>query len=264
MRRILLLTFSAFLLGFYSCVNDGDTFVIYDVEDEFNLRMSEILMEDSRGLSMTIETIDGFSCEEVVVDAYHATVGDRLDIYIDGIGIPNDCQAGDLQATKDIDVGTYPEGSYTLAVTIRESVFNIGHLEVSPFNYKIDFSGELNGLVIPHVNLLKIPNGAIWGRISYDDSDSAVLSEKLQSELSTLNAQPLFLEIGRYTNMEVNSSGQMVWDEITDYDNTYSFAFTLNEEGLSQLPSIIEEFRGENDTLFNYQLQLFTYKGATL
>lgn len=264
MKRILLFFGIALLLG--ACEQASEPFVVFDVETDYRLELRENLSGSNKKLLLEISTtIAGFTCEDAEIITQSSSVGNEITVNIKETRVPGeDCtNNGTFPAKAFLNLGELNAAEYQLTISIGETLFNYGTLIVTENSYEMVFDEELDGIEIPKPKLTKIPYGTIWGRLKYNDDNANVilLLSDLQGRLIGLGAAEKILSSGNYTNFEIDAEGVWDWHNKNTFMNERSLAYSYSEPNHELLRETLDSMNNHYGTLYDFELELFTYTG---
>ncbi len=249
---ILLLVFN------FGCKDDpNDDGRNVTIEDEFKILPWESLEPDSRKFHLNIETIQSQSCENALIDLTPNAVGSKITLTILDIPEP-DCPAPIFPAHADFEVGNLNLTEYSLQISLKNLVHNIGNLMVTDEYYDIQMT-DSDGIIIPNQRLYKIPTETIWGYASYATTDAEVAVDNFIAEVENIS-NGYDYEDGYYGYFSVENNSLAIHDEdiAMDYNQSFGFAF---QDNLIELQTILSEYR----SLYpNIDFKIFTSKGEVL
>ncbi|MGK0388628.1 MAG: hypothetical protein ACI94Y_001358 [Maribacter sp.] len=260
-KCVLLLFLFSFLL--YSCQDDSAPLVLYDVDQDFKINFRERLTATSQELLLDIESIAGFSCEEVVVTSEFIQEGNTLTLAIKEIKFPLGCEIeeGEYTAKRSLNLGALSSGEYDFILSIEDAIFNYGKLVVTNLGYELLFDTELNGIELLHSNFLKIPEETVWGRFKHNNSNTTFLLEEINQSMLEAGATVKVLPEGKYTNFEIDSDGMWEWDTPNNFNVEYSVVYNYPLTSYAELEALSNQIKAEYGNDFDFDFDVYTYTG---
>lgn len=257
---LVLFVFSTLL---YSCQNDSEPLVLYDVEQDFKINFRERLTPTSQELLIDIESTTGFACDEAVVVSEFIKEGNTLHLAIREIKIPQNCEMGEGEypARKSLNVGDISPGEYDFTLSIEDAIFNYGKLVVTNLGYELVFDTELNGIELLHSRFLKIPEGTIWGRLKSSDTNIVFILDEINQSMLETGADTKVLPEGKYTNFEIGNNGIWEWDVPNNYSTEYSIAYDYPSIDYTALETLLNQIKAEYGNEFDFDFDIYTYTG---
>jgi hypothetical protein len=260
-KCVLILFLFSFLL--YSCQNDSEAFIFYDVDQDFKINFRERLTPTSQELLLDIESIVGFACDEAVIVSKFTKEGNTLQLAIQEIKLPFGCEIGEGEnpARKSLNLGEISPGEYDFILSIEDAIFNYGKLVVTNLGYELVFDTELNGIELLHSRFLKIPEGTVWGRFKHNNSNTTFLLEEINQSMLEAGATIKVLPQGKYTNFEIDSDGMWEWDTPNNFNVEYSIAYDYPSANYTALEALSNQIKAEYGNEFEFEFDIYTYTG---
>lgn len=260
-KCVLVLFLFSFLL--YSCQDDSEPLVFYDVDQDFKINFRERLTATSQELLLDIESIASFACDEAVIASEFTTEGNTLHLAIKEIKFPLDCEIGEGEnpARKSLNLGTISPGEYDFTLSIEDAIFNYGKLVVTNLGYELVFDTELNGIELLHSKFLKIPEGTVWGRFKHDNPNATFLLEEINGSMLEAGATIKILPEGKYTNFEIESNGSWKWDRPNDFNAEYSVVYNYPSTNYDALEALSNQIKANYGNDFDFDFDIYTYTG---
>ena len=156
-----------------SCKVDSlnDPIVIPAIDTDFSLNLLENLHHPNNPLEIHFETILNENCLNTSVLSSYKKEADHLVLTIFDILEPENCDHG-IAPAKGLEsiYSITPNNNYTLQIELKDIVSNTGSLAVTDTYYKVEMNEE-HGISWEHTKLFKIPQGALWGYITYTSDE---------------------------------------------------------------------------------------------
>ncbi len=211
MRRYFTLKYLLYLLPLFmvaSCDFSSlkDPVVITEVEDEFYVDMWETLAPtlEERNLIVKIESIKTEKCLNYRIDYQLHKDGNRLKIALNNIIKPLDCVPGETTVKDDINMDYLPSSFYNFNIDLKNTVFNDGQLIVRSDSYTLDMYSK-NGFSLKRTELLRVPEGAIWGYVTFQQAADEALANQWLDDLNKIGQNPVSYRSGYYGYFTINN-----------------------------------------------------------
>lgn len=228
--------------------NEADPLVLADVEKEFTLGMSEKFASDRRELQFLLATIRNQSCRNYQIEFDWTRVGTSLTLSVEKIVAPEICQTGTAPARSTVDAGQLPDGVYGFKVNLGNAVSSAGKLTVNSSLYSIKMDAE-NGFKLQPAELLRIPNGVIWGLVAYTNNFRNA-AEQFTQELFKVSSSSN-LRTGYYGQFTVANNG-IVLEQSPDQPHI-TFVRQFSDDP-AKLEALVAQFRQQYGTSISIQL----------
>lgn len=226
--------------------------VTKDIEPEFYIDLQEYLHPTNRQLRFKIRTIKDQDCLNGSIETDFSVAGRELELSINSILEPTDCNAGTAPAKSEVYAGTLANGVYKFDVNLRNTVPNKGQLTITEDNYSIRMETQ-EGIIFLHNNLQKMPKDALWGYIVCQESEWEQLNAQLNDQLSGL-AAPADYRSGYYGYFEINNNApgnrNVFLSDPPAGDFHFPLLYQLKENvDEARLKTILTEFRAAHPTI---------------
>lgn len=238
----------------------GDPIVASDVEDEFLISPWEKLTPNGRSFEFHIQTLAEESCRNAYIENNFSVSGNQLEVSIDGIVAPQDCDPGQAPAFAAANAGNLPPRFYELTVDLKNTVVNEGQLTVSGDAYRIEMKSTA-GFKLSHSELRRVPEQTIWGYITYQDLEDEAITDDFMDGLSSL-AYTQTYQKGYYGYFQITGDDGKI--TVTDHPQTpriKQFIFQL-EDDRQAVEELVSTFRDQYKD--NVGIRLFTWTGEEI
>ncbi len=261
MNKFLLFFLIVFTIS--ACTDKNETpVVVFDVEDEFSIRLKENLNINGRDIAFEISSLAGYNCEDVVLDTEFSRTNDGgINIYIHDLIIPNNCTEGNTIPKQELTIGELDNGTYNINITLRNVVINLGELIISEESYVLSFENELKGIVLDAREVLKIPEGFIWGRVEVNNDNANFLLDAFKNKLNNTGAIESFLAIGQYSSFEMSNTGELLFENSSEFNYSFPFVYNYGTQNTEGLNGIVQSFLSDYNNTYDLDIDLFTYDG---
>lgn len=236
-----ILIFAVGFLFLTSCrKNLGDKETIIAVDKEFEIIPWEKLDDLGGTLQLRVATILNQECGGTRINYGTNSQGNQLTVTLKSLNYPTTCNGFAEPARDTIELYNIKKGDIAFKLTLKDVVINDGVLHVEDGRYVFEMKKE-NGISMPKKEVLRVPQGAIWGFISNDNGQDERYTQMIDS-LKTITG-PLSMTTGdygyfNYTGTDIGIAAKFV----TQRPNIRRFIFrqTGTKE---QLNSILKYFR---------------------
>lgn len=210
MRTTLLLTLT--LLSMVACRRDEveEPDIIVSVEPEFIVDLYE--QRDTQGVpprfGLWVESIAKYACPGYSIRTQTTLDGNVLSLQILEVEKPEVCVGDSSPARQFVPLGTLPQGSYTLTITLGEAgaLVSEGVLKVDTDVYELTMP-ETKGFDLQNRVLKVLPAQCLWGYVLTPQEMQTPVANQFVADLKTLTGEPV-LEPGFYGYFTVSGSGQ--------------------------------------------------------
>ncbi len=222
----------------------NDPIVVPFVDDEFYAELWENITPEGRQLHIRLSTIEPVECKNATIGYSYQSQGDEgLQLQINEILIPENCEEGAAPARAVVELGRFSEGTYPLRLSLRDAVDSEGRLFVLNDRYQITL--EEGGGVVPMRPVLhRIPMNTLWGYIHIKGDESLeAAAETFLQDLQGLTASQS-VKNGHYGYFEVDQ-GNIIWAEADDEEQAtdfFPFVRSLPTDG-SDVQSLLSDYR---------------------
>jgi hypothetical protein len=240
-----------------------DPIVIPEVEDEFTVDLWENLgaTSEERNLIVKIESVKKEKCLNYRIDHQFIRNDNRLKIALNSLIQPSDCVAGEATVKADVNAGYLKNGIYLFNIDLKNTVFNDGQLTVLGDSYTLKMQSE-NGFSLRHKELLRVPDGAVWGYVQYRQAADEAAANKFLEELKSIGQNPTWYRVGYYGHFSLNHSDRKVTvfeQPSTSPLKTFLYQYTDEPGKLNNLLNTYRQTYGNRLTikLYNAKGEVF-------
>jgi len=202
---------------FESLFNNGREFYLQVQTDQQNLPLSYYIRNSVKKEGTTI-TIDLIDIEKVDASGVNVALG---------------------SASAYINLGQLTPGQHVMKINVASNA-NEGILSVED-NFFISVFDQTNGLTFNYDTLYRIPNGALWGYIGYQNTSYEPIAESFKDTLQDIGAVEMGLNEGNYGYFTVDEAG-VYHQEINEDFNFYRQFFYNYIESKEDLTDVIEYY----------------------
>ena len=187
------------------CSEDADRGVYGPVDSRIEIGLVEDLNAGGRTLSLNCSTEKIYGCYNFLILNEAQVSGSTVTLFFTGIYKPQICLRALGPARAVIHLGTLPDGTYLLSAAANGQALRTD-LTVSDTAYRIG-SGGAPWVVFPHPELLRVPEGTIWGYAGYHAAGSAHIVQSFLDSLQSLGARAHRYATGDYGYFTIDSTG---------------------------------------------------------
>jgi hypothetical protein len=236
-----ILIFAVGLLFTTSCQkNLGDKETIIAVDKEFEIVPWEKLDDSGGKLQLRIATILNQECGGTRINYATNLLNNQLTVTLKSLSYPITCNGFAAPARDTIELSDIKKGDIPFRLSLKDVIINDGVLHVEDGRYWFEMKKE-NGISMPKKELLRVPQGAIWGFISNDNGQDERYTQMIDS-LKTITT-PLSMPTGDYGYFNYTGTDIAIAAKFTTQrPNIHRFIFrqTGTKE---QLNSMLKYFR---------------------
>jgi len=244
------------VLLFVGCQDQESNDEIINIEEEFNIEITEQLGELERSLIFNVTTIDAFDCLNYKIDCSCVQAPSIATLYIEEIIEPAECLTGIATANCQSVLENLQLGETPFRIVIKEAVINNGTITKTATDYSIDLETK-HGIGTYRNELKVIPDNMIWVSVTSDNQEQSIgLNATLEAYLSTHIVPQL--NNGYYGYFTIIDK-ELHFQETkgTHYVNTYYFELE-GEKLLENLKEVADVLRSE---FTEVDLDLYTSEG---
>ena len=237
-----LLIFAVGLFLATSCrKNIGDKETIIAVDKEFEITPWEKLDDAGGTLQLRIATIQNQECGGTHINYVTDATNNQLTVTLKSLAYPAICNGFAEPARDTIALPSAKKGDIPFKLSLKDVVINDGVLRVEDGRYAFELKKE-NGISMPKKEILRVPQGAIWGFISTDNGQDERFTQMIDS-LKVITT-PLSMVAGDYGYFTYNGIDLGIAAKfITQKPNIRRFIY--RQTGTKdQLAATLKYFRG--------------------
>ena len=245
-----------FLLTASCRKNLGDKETIIAVDKEFEIIPWEKLGEWGSSLQLRLATIQNQECGGTRINYTINSLNNQLTVSVNSLAYPLTCNGFAEPARDTIDLSILKKSEIPFRLTLKDVIINDGTLHVEEGRYVFEMKKE-NGISMPKKEILRVPQGAIWGFISTDNGQDARYAQMIDS-LKTI-ATPLSIPAGDYGYFNYTGTDIGIAAKFTTQKPTIR-RFILRQTGTKeQLNAVLKYFR----TVAGIDFMVLTYDGKS-
>ncbi len=178
------------------------------VDQEFNLALWEVLSPSGSTLDVQMRTVLNEPCINTTILSDYQKSGNQLELVIFEILPPEDCQPGVAPAFGSETLEDATSGVNNIQVELQGVVVNSGKLTITDTRYTVEMDTE-DGIGWEQYELLKIPTGALWGYVTFQEPEQVDFANDFFTQLTERTA-PLYAEDGYYGYFELSDEGNQL------------------------------------------------------
>lgn len=241
----------------------NDPIIISEVDDEFYVAMWETLgtTNEERNLIIKIESIKPEKCLNYRIDYQFSKDGNRLKVALNNIIKPLDCVPGEAIVKADVSAGYLLNGIYSFNIDLKNTLFNDGQLTIRSDSYALDMQSE-DGFSMKQKELLRVPDGAIWGYVTYQQAVDEAIANKFVEDLKNISQTPLNYRSGYYGHFNIAPIDRKISiNEQPVTSNIKPFLYHYLDE-TNKLKNLLETYRLQYGNRLT--IQFYNSKGEVL
>jgi hypothetical protein len=245
-----------FLLTISCRKNLGDKETIIAVDKEFEVLPWEKLDESGAFLQLRLATIQNQECGGTRINYTTNALNNQLTVSINSLVYPLTCNGFAEPARDTINLTALKKSDIPFRLTLKDVIINDGILHVEEGRYMFEMKKE-NGISMPKKEILRVPQGAMWGFIATDNGQDARYAQMIDS-LKTI-ATPLSMPAGDYGYFNYTGTDIGIAAKFTTQKPTIR-RFILRQTGSKeQLNNVLKYFR----TVAGIDFMVLTYDGKS-
>ncbi len=245
-----------FLLTISCRKNLGDKETIIAVDKEFEILPWEKLDESGALLQLRLATIQNQECGGTRINYATNALNNQLTVSINSLAYPLTCNGFAEPARDTITLSSLKKSDMPFRLTLKDVIINDGILHVEDGRYTFEMKKE-NGISMPKKEILRVPQGAMWGFIATDNGQDARYAQMIDS-LKTITT-PLSMPTGDYGYFNYTGTDIGIAAKFTTTKPTIR-RFILRQTGTKeQLNAILKYFR----TVVGIDFMVLTYDGKS-
>ncbi len=169
---LLLCLVSVLTLG---CKRDtSDQSKIIDIKKEFSVQPWEILKESGSEFGFVISSIEK-KCDGTKMRIVPNILQNGFTVNLQSFITPDTCFNSSDVVRDTVRISQFANGNYTLQINLKDVIINSGTLTVSDTKFGVQMLSS-DGISVPTPELLRVPQGTIWGTVSYNSSQESAVS----------------------------------------------------------------------------------------
>lgn len=159
----------------WSCKRDGtDQGKIIDIKKEFSIQPWEILKETGSEFGFVIASIDK-KCDGTKMRIVPNVVQNGVTVNLQAFINPDTCFNSSDVVRDTVKIGLLSSGDYNLQINLKDVILNSGSLTVSDTKFGVQMISS-DGITLTVTDLLRVPQGTIWGTVSYNSSQENLIN----------------------------------------------------------------------------------------
>lgn len=236
------LVFIFIVTALIGCSKNPQEVNIYSIPDEFKLDLHQAVSSEGSNPAFKISTLKSRSCTNDKIIVTISKIDNKIGIDILEIDPASPCNNLIGKVSTDVNAILNP-GIYSLNIDLKDQIINKGNITVTDQGYHLNLNTNY-GLKMGKLDILKIPDGLIWGYIQ-KTNESSLIGNSLYDQLLT-HMTPV-------TNIDDGDYGLFTLDgeEVNFNNDGYSlnidkkFLMHLNTS-ISEIKEIVSRFKDDN------------------
>ena len=242
------------LIVFAGCSKNPEEVNIYSIPDEFKIDLHQAVSIEGTYPAFQVSTLDSRTCNNDRIIVTISKVGSGVKIDIIDIDQALTCNNESGRITTDVYAILDP-GVYTISVSLKDQVSNEGFITVTDELFKLNL-GTDHGIELGKTNILKIPDGLIWGYNISTPGISSIgnsLLDRLNPYMRTVDQ----LASGDYGLFTVENKDSYTINTGNHQNIDHQFLMEINTS-ISEIKEIVRQFREENP---DSEFKVYTSRG---
>ena len=240
----------------FGCEKQTPNDQIINIEEEFNIDITEQLGDSERSLIFNVSTIDAFDCLNYRIDCSCENAPSNATLYIEEILEPIECLEGISSAKCQSILENLREGENPFRIVIKEAVINEGLIRKTAEEYTIELETN-HGLGTFKKELKIIPDDFIWASVTSNDQEQLNALDTMLAEILSTYEVPQIND-GYYGYFSISDQA-LYLTENPQASYTSTYYFNLGDgELLEKLKEVVEVLRSDFETV---ELDLYTSNG---
>lgn len=224
-----------FFLVIFSCNKnlEEDKKWIFNLDNQFELGMREILSSTERALEFKLTALDPVECDSSSFVLKTKSSVSKLEIEVTDLTYDANCSGS----------GSFPEGTisipsrnntYDLNINILDFIDHKGVFSITNDQFILDIS-DSQGLIAPVQVLNKIPNFFIWGYYQTFNQQEAKKITDFFAENNLIETTEGQIPSGTYSYFYVDRTGKISMEDLPEKGNVETFSFlNVNLMGIKE------------------------------
>jgi len=170
-----------------ACTDSPPAITIVQLEENVELRLWQDLSPEGSIPQLLLKTTEIYNCPEAEILSEYTVSNNTVELSIESIEIPEDCNTVTLQNITKKHELELEEGDYQMHVHLSDVVTHEGILEFGESQIKLSLNSS-TGIKYSNATLNRLPNNSLWGYI-----DDPVLQNEFISSIDR-ETDKVFLE----------------------------------------------------------------------
>lgn len=257
--KIFGLIFLTALLITSGCKRDGSEQIkVIDIKKEFSIQPWEILKESGSEFGFLITSTEK-KCDGTKIRIVPLVSKSSVSVNLQAFITPDTCLNSTDIVRDTTKLGLLSNGSYPIQINLKDVVLNNGTFTISDTKLSLQMQ-TTDGITIPINDILRVPQGTIWGMLKYN-ADQVNLVNAFSDSLKTY-VHNFSLLNGNYGYFQFIDNTLALNPNITAvaFTNQRTYFMRLDKP-LSSLTNLIQNTKtqlGKNGNLW-----LMAYNGVT-
>ena len=233
--------------------------VVVNIDPSFSIEMKETLDTIQQKFGIVAQSVEDQDCLNYGIAYSFDRLNGVISVSLNDLVPPADCIPGNGPALSEILVGYLVNGIFQIELNIKNTVKNLGSLQVSDESYVLEME-SMDGILVKSSTLHRIPAQTIWGYVNYEESDYEIPALEFIQEIEEL-CEPVSLEQGEYYHFMINASDEVIISGQPEapYPNSFIYRYTGTKQSLKD---VLENFRSDFPESLN--MKIFTASGEEL
>lgn len=215
---------------------------IVDVSSTFVIDILEPIGPEQAPFYLSLRSLGDQECRNYGIDYTFFFDPTHFSITIHDLSTPVECEPGQAPATTQIKLGKLETGVYSFNINLKGAVQNEGLLVVEPERLLWDWE-SLNGLILANPVVNRIPDGALWGYVSYEADSLQSIANQMVESLEAFSVPHTFAT-GSYSYFSVDNQQRVQFPFAPPFSRTLNFLFRHTATPV-ELENLAEAFRDD-------------------
>ncbi len=243
------------ILLFASCQSDLGTENFFNLEDEYELYVTQELSSKGGLASLEVRSSQELDCSNYTIPYALAIESDHISLTFDNVSIEGDCIPDPSHASQTINFKLDTDVK-DIVISLQEVVSNSGKLNVTEDEISLELTSK-DGLKINKAKINRIQTSMMWGKIFTDNTETVDL---INNYFDSIKTSKEILQ-GDYGYFYINNSNSLqYYDAASTSLEPHTFAL-FSEMDIATIEEKILEIKESDPTLV---FQMTIYDGQTI
>lgn len=233
---------------FASCQNDLANESFINLEDEYELSISQELSINGGLAAMNIKTIHELDCSNYSIPYFLDINKENIDIIISKVNLEGTCLASSSYINQSLEFG-FQDDEKSITIALQGIVSNSGKIIVTDDKISMSLTSS-DGIKISRAKINRVQKGLMWGSIISGTQNSIVQIKEIFSSID----KGTIVKTGDYGLFYVASSTELIFYD-AEYPSAHSFVL-FSDSSFEDIMDQINNIK-ENDPTLVFNLTLF-------
>jgi len=251
LNKVCFLTWSSLCLIFIGCSTDPVQEDFVNVEDQYELRLHQLLSSNGSLPTLQITSIETHNCLNSYISHIAVISEEKTRIYLNEILTEGECISGNEIVSENILINT-SNSALPIEINVKSIIHNTGVLYSDNTQFELDLH-QFDGLKIIKTQINKVQPNMIWGSYSLSNNGISDQISQYINEVDLDYSEPK----GDYGFFYVAQDNSV---KIYEDDSDLTFLIS-SENDFENFKTKIQEFKQMDQSLV---FQATNYDGSTL